>query len=131
MNAVAIMRVLLLAHGPVTAIVGNKVIAGDVDYDQLPAIGITEISRREADTVSRSSHLVTARIQITVHARDYPTQKALIQATSLGEGVFTGTIASAVVRSVLRDVVGPDLYDPDADLFQQSRDFIVTYLEPA
>lgn len=130
MNAVLIMRELLLAHDPVVDLVGDNVIAGDVDYDQLPAIGLGEISRREADTVGRTSRLVIARVQATVHAHSYDGQKDLLKAARLGDGVFTGIVAGAQVRSVLRDTVGPDMGDPDADLYQQSRDFIVTYLEP-
>lgn len=130
MNAVLIIRELLLAHVPVVDLVGDNVCAGDVDYDQLPAIGLSEISRREQDTVGRTSRMVTARVQATVHARSYDVQKDMLQAARLGDGVFTGTVAGVAVRSVLRDAVGPDLSDPEAGLFQQSRDFIVTYLEP-
>ncbi|MEH6436697.1 hypothetical protein [Massilia sp. DD77] len=130
MNAIAIMRALLLDHDPVQAIVGDNVCAGDIDYDQVPAIGLREISRREADTVDRTSRMVTARVQVTVHAESYGTQKDLLLAARLGDGVFTGTVAGVEVRSVLRDAVGPDLQNPEASLFQQSRDFIVTYLEP-
>lgn len=130
MNAILIMQELLLAHAPVVDLVGDNVCAGDVDYEQLPAVGLSEISRREQDTVGRTSRLVIARVQATVHARTYDKQKDLLQATRLGNGVFTGIVAGAEVRSVLRDTVGPDMGDPKADLFQQSRDFIVTYLEP-
>ena len=131
MNAVLVMRELLLGHPPVVALVGENVAAGDIDYDQVPAIGLSEISRREQDTVGRNSRMVTARVQVTVHARDYATQKELLHAARLGNGVFTGTVADVQVRSVLRDTVGPDLGDPAAGLYQQSRDFIETYLEPA
>jgi len=130
MNAIAIMRALLLAHAPVVDLVGDNVIAGDIDPGQVPAIGLREISRRDADTVDGSSRMVTARVQTTVHAHDYGEQKQLLLATRLDDGVFTGTVAGAEVRSVLRDVVGPDLEDAEAGLFQQSRDFIVTYLDP-
>ncbi|WP_409266812.1 hypothetical protein [Massilia sp. BHUDP2] len=131
MNAVLVMRELLLGHPPVVALVGENVTAGDIDYNQVPAIGLSEISRREQDTVGRTSRMVIARVQVTVHAKDYAAQKELLHATRLGDGVFTGTVAGVEVRSVLRDTVGPDLGDPAADLYQQSRDFIVTYLEPA
>lgn len=130
MNAIAIMRALLLAHQPVVDLVGDNVCAGDIDYNQIPAIGISEISRRELDTVGRSSRVVIARVQVTVHANTYDVQKDLLQAARLGDGVFTGIVAGAEVRSVLRDSVGPD-FNPAEDLFQQSRDFQVTYLEPA
>ena len=130
MNAIAIMRALLLDHDPVRGIVGDNVCAGEVDYDQVPAIGLREISRREADTVARTSRMVIARVQVTVHTKSYGEQKDLLQAARLGPGAFTGIVAGVEVRSVLRDTVGPDLEDPEAGLFQQSRDFIVTYLEP-
>ena len=133
MNGVAIMRALLLAHPPVTAIVGQQVFAGDVPADEpLPAIGIKEVDRVEMDTVSRDGQvtLVTARIQVTVYEKSYPEQKALLLATKLGPGTHTGTIAGVEVRSVLRESVGPDMSDPEAGIHEQSRDFKVTYLEP-
>lgn len=129
MNAVSVMRALLLAHAPVAAIVGDKVAAGDINYNDLPAVGIREISHREASTVGRTSRMVTARVQVTVHAATYPEQKVLLQATRLGDGAYTGTVAGVEVRSVIRDSVGPDM-NPEEGLFQQSRDFMVTYLEP-
>lgn len=130
MNAIAIMRALLMAHPPVVDLVGDNVYAGDVDYEQVPAIGLSEVSRREQDTVGRTSRMVTSRVQVTVHAKSYAEQKELLQAARLSEGVFTGIHAGVAVRSVLRDIVGPDMEDTEAGLFQQSRDFIVTYLEP-
>lgn len=129
MNAVTVMRALLLDHAPVTALVGTNVIAGEIDYSDLPAIGLSEISRREQDTIRRTSRLVTARVQVTVHAKSYGLQKDLLQAARLGDGVFTGIIAGVQVRSVLRDSVGPD-FNPAEDLFQQSRDFLISYIEP-
>ena len=129
MNAIAIMRELLMGHAPVVALVGDNVRAGDVGYNQLPAIGLSEISRREADTIARTSKMVTARVQVTVHGRSYPEQKELLQAVRLGDGVFTGTVAGVQVRSVLRDTVGPDLGDPEVGLFQQTPDFVGTYIE--
>lgn len=132
MNGPVILRALLLAHAPVTALV-DKVYTGTVPQDAvLPAIGIKEISRVEHDTVARSgpATLVTARIQVTVYSKSYPQQKALLTAAKLGSGVFTGLIAGVNVRSVLRDMVGPDFSDEAAGLFEQSRDFMVTYIEP-
>lgn len=134
MDAVAVMRELLLAHDPLTALVGDRVIAGTVPMSAVTpvAIGLTEISRYDADTVSRSgpSTLVTARVQVTVYATKYPAMKAALNAARLGPGVFTGMIAGVEVRSVLRDNVGPDLSDEEPGIAEQSRDFLVTYLEP-
>lgn len=132
MNGPAIMRALLLAHGPVATLVGTRVIAGAVPLaTALPAIGIKEISRIEKNTASlgQPTVLVTARIQATVYARDYPEQKAVLQAAKLGPGAHTGVVAGVTVRSVIRDIVGPDMGDDAANTFEQSRDFKVTYLE--
>lgn len=134
MDAVAVMRALLLAHTPLVALVGDRVIAGTVPLSEVNpvAIGLTEVGRNEADTVSRSGPptLVTARVQVTVYATEYPAMKAALNAARLGPGVFTGMIAGVEVRSVLRDTVGPDLSDEEPGIAEQSRDFIVAYLEP-
>lgn len=133
MSAVAIVRALLLAHGPVAAIVGDKVFPGDLPPGQhRPAILLREISQVEQPTVSQSEQnaLVTSRVQVTVLAEDYPGQKALLKAAKLGAGTHTGTVAGYQVRSVTRGPVGPDLSDVEAKSFEQSRDFLVTYLEP-
>lgn len=131
MDGVAVMRALLLAHPPLTALVGDRIVAGDVQQSSpLPAVGISEVTRTESSTVAREDGaLVTARIQITVHAKSYPEQKAVLRATKLGPGVHTGAIAGAAVRSVLPDTVGPDLSDEATGIFQQSRDYRVTYVE--
>lgn len=132
MDAVAIMRELLLAHAPLTALVGDRVISGTVPLSEVApaAIGLTEISRNEPDTVSRLSSLVTARVQVTVYATTYPAMKAALNAARLSGGVFTGEAAGLQVRSVLRDSVGPDLSDEEPGISEQSRDFIVTYIDP-
>jgi hypothetical protein len=132
MDGVAVIRVLALAHAPLTDLVGDRIVAGDVPSEMsLPAVGLKEISRAEQDTVSREGRaLVTARIQLTVHAKSYPQQKALLRAAGLGQGVKTGVIAGVAVRSVLRDAVGPDMGNSDAGIFEQPRDFKVTYIEP-
>ena len=132
MSAVAIVRALLVAHAPVAALVpAARIAAGTIPAGALPAIGITEISGNEQDTVARAGNsLVTSRVQVTVYASSYPEQKALLKAAKLGPGAHTGLIAGYEVRSVLRDLVGPDMGDFTVPTFEQSRDFMVTYIEP-
>ncbi len=133
MSAVKVIRALLLAHAPVAALVAaDKVFAGTIPQGVvLPAIGIKEIGRSELATVSlgQAAVLVTARVQVTVLAKSYPAQKALLQAAKLGPGAHTGLIAGVAVRSVIRDAVGPDLSNEDAGIFEQSRDFKVAFVE--
>ncbi|ATD62500.1 MAG: tail completion protein gp17 [Janthinobacterium svalbardensis] len=133
MSAIKVIRALLIAHAPILALVpAARIVAGTVPQGTpLPAIGLTEISRVELPTVSLGQRavLVTARIQVTVHASAYPEQKAVLQAAKLGPGTHTGTVAGIEVRSVMRDIVGPDMTDDDAGVYQQSRDFKVVYVE--
>lgn len=132
MSAVSIVRALLVAHAPVAALVpADRIVAGNVPEGPLPAIGIREVSGIEQDTVARAANsLITARVQVTVYAKSYPQQKAILKAAKLGAGVHTGVIAGYVVRSVLRDAIGPDLGDPAVPTYEQSRDFKVAFIEP-
>jgi hypothetical protein len=133
MSAIKVIRALLIAHAPVLALVpAARIVAGNVPQGTpLPAIGLTEISRVELPTVSLGQRAVqvTARVQVTVHASAYPEQKAVLQAARLGSGAHTGTVAGVTVRSVMRDVVGPDMTDDDAGVYQQARDFKVVFVE--
>lgn len=133
MDAVAVIRRLLIEHAPLAALLpANKIFVGTVPLNTFPAIGIREIDRNEARTISMGSEnvLVRARIQVTVYAKAYPLQKALIFAAKLGPGPHTGVIADVVVKSVMRESVGPDFVDDAAQVYEQSRDFMVTYIEP-
>ena len=134
MSSVKVLRALLQAYPPVTSLVpSERVIAGTVPQEsELPAIGIKEISRNEFATVARAEKrvLVRSRVQVTVYAKSYPEQKAVLLAAKLGPGVHTGVVAGVTVRSVVRDEVGPDLSEEDAEIFEQSRDFFVSYIEP-
>ncbi|OEZ80992.1 hypothetical protein JAB6_40270 [Janthinobacterium sp. HH104] len=133
MSAIKVIRALLIAHSPMLALVpAARIVAGTVPLGTpLPAIGLTEISRVELPTVSLGQRAVqvTARVQVTVYASTYPDQKAVLQAAKLDAGAHTGTVADIAVRSVMRDVVGPDMKDDDADIYQQSRDFKVVFVE--
>jgi hypothetical protein len=134
MSAVSVMVALLQAHSPLLAFVEpENIVAGTVAQGaRLPAIGVREISAIEEQTVdgNEPGALVRARVQVTVHAKSYPAQKALIAATKLGSGAHSGVIAGVTVRSVLRDLVGPDLSDDDAEIYEQSRDFKIVFIEP-
>ena len=134
MSAVAIMRELLMAHAPLTALVpAGRIFAGIAPQGTaLPSISIAEVGHRELDTVARNGRCVTvrSRVQVTVSALSYAMQKNVIQAARLGPGVHRGVIAGFTVLAVQPDTVGPDLNDLDDDgIYEQSRDFMVTFVE--
>lgn len=135
MSAVAIVQALLKAHAPLLAILpADRIRAGKIPANvPLPAISVSEVDGYERETIARrqaTSNMVS-RVQVTVVAESYGAQKALIQATKLGAGVHTGTVAGFSVKSVLPGGVGPDLNNLDNDgIYEQSRDFLVTFSEP-
>lgn len=134
MNGIVVLRALLMARPAVAALVGKQVIAGSLpEGTVLPALGLSEISRTETESVSMNgtSIMVVARIQVTVHAKDYEQQKQLLAASILGPGAHTGMIEGVRVLSITRAGVGPDMSDDAADIYEQSRDFKVTYQEPS
>lgn len=133
MSAAAIIVQLLTAYAPLTDLVpAENIMAGTVPAGLIPAVGVKEVGGGEQGTVARAGNsLVTTRVQVTVYAASYPQQKALLKAAGLGPGVHTGETAGFAVRSVLRDATGPDLSDDEAKVYEQSRDFKVTYIEPA
>lgn len=135
MSAVAIMRALLLARPALLALVpAARIISGVIPATTaLPAISISEVDSNPIETVAHGGPVETirARVQVTVVATSYPSQKALMAATKLGAGVNTGTVAGFSVLSVLPGGTGPDLNNLDDDgIYEQSRDFMVTFVEP-
>lgn len=135
MSAVAIMRALLVAHAPLTdRVPAGRIFAGIAPQNAvLPAVSITEVSSNEVPTVSRTGPTVTvrARVQVTVIAGSLATQKAAIRAAGLGPGTHRGMYAGFKTMSAIPDGVGPDLNNLDDDgIYEQSRDFMVTFVEP-
>jgi hypothetical protein len=135
MSAVKVMRALLLAHPALAALLpADSIVAGTVPQATvLPAIGIKEVSSNEFLTVAQREPgtLVRSRVQVTVYAKSYPEQKRLLQAVKLGPGIYAGIIAGVPVRSVRRGDVGPDFSDEGAGIYEQSRDFFVSFIEPS
>jgi len=134
MSAVAIIRALLAASPAVTALVpAARIFAGIAPQGTaLPLISVTEVSHRELDTVARASERVTvrARVQVTVSAASYISQKTILKEARLGPGVHRGVVVGFDVKAVQPAEVSPDLNQGDDNgIFEQSRDFMVTYAE--
>jgi len=134
MSGVAIMRALLTAHAPLLALVpAERIFAGKVPQGAvLPAVSITTVDGYEQRTVARLGPTTQnrERVQITVVAASYASQKAVLAATKMGPGTHRGVYAGFKALSVQPDNVGPDLNDLDDDgIYEQSRDFLVTFTE--
>lgn len=133
MSSTAIIRTLLASTPAVTAIVPPaRIIAGIVQQGTtLPAIGVSEVSSTAEMTVSRSTNteLVRSRVQVTVYGTSYPQMKQLLLACKMGKGVKNGTVAGFYVNSVMPAGTGPEIPPGDDKIFEQSRDFMVTFAE--
>jgi Flp pilus assembly protein CpaB len=132
MRAEKAIHSLLTAASGVTALVGTRIYPPPLPQNvALPAIAVEHISTVDVATIDANAgyNLVRSRIEVTVLAKDYATQKALIEAVRLALTYQRGTFAGVNVASILRDSVGPDLRDDDMQVFSQSIDFIVTLSE--
>lgn len=133
MSGAAIVRALLVAHPPVTDIAPpERVVVGVLSHGAiLPAVSAHTISSRELETVARNkaTKLTIERVQVTVLTKDYRTMDALIRAAALGRGVHAGEVVGFNVRSVLPVGVGPAIPPGDDGIYEQSRDFMVTFIE--
>lgn len=134
MSAEKVITALLKAAPGVTALVGPRIFAGVIPQGTaLPACAYNHIStveRNQALSMNEAVTVATSRIEVAAHAKDYPTQKALLSAIRTAcrnkRGVFNGV----TVESVLADTVGPDLRDDDAGIYMQTMDFKVTFKQP-
>lgn len=132
MRAERVIKTLLEATAGVTSVVGTRIYGGQIPQDpQLPAISYTKISAIDIPPISASAgqNIAQGRVQVTAFAVDYPTTKTLLEAVYQGLRYRSGTIDTVVVISVMPDVEGPDIYDPELLQFYQSRDFLVTHYQ--
>ena len=135
MSGVAIMRILLTQHAPLTALVPTaNIIAGTIALGTLKsAISIRSVGSTEFWTTANNMtvKMVRERVQVTAYSNgDFPLLERILKAAALGRGVYTGTVGSYRVRSILRENVGPYIGPGDNDkIHEQSRDFMVTFME--
>lgn len=133
MSGTAIIRALLAARPAVTALVpAAKIYAGTIPQQAFTtAVSVRPVSNNEQWTTARnlSTKMIRERVQVTAYAKDFPTMERLVKACSLGAGVHTGTVAGYKVRSIMPESVGPYIEATDDGIHEQSRDFMVTFIE--
>lgn len=132
MRGEKVITALLNAASGVTALVGTRIYPPPLPQGvALPALAVEHISTVDLPTIDANAgyNLVQTRIEVTALAKDYPTQKLLIEQVRQAITFQRGTVAGVQVISILRGLVGPDLRDDDMQLFTQSIDFLVTLRE--
>lgn len=134
MSGAAIVRALLAEYQPVRDIVADdrSIVAGALPQrTSLPGLSVRTVDQNEIPTLARRRPVKTIRerVQVTALALDYVAMKKLLKAAALGRGVHTGVIMGIRVQSILPAGVGPEIPVGDDRIYEQSRDFMVTFVE--
>ncbi len=130
MSAEIVITSLLLAHAPLTAVVGTRIMPGPLTQGTaLPAIATNLISNLRRNTVSTAEavQMMTSRMQVSVFARSYAQQKQLIGLVGDACRYKYGTISGIVGVAVLPDLEGPDDRDDASTIYMQTVDFMVSW----
>lgn len=131
MSGVAVVRYLLANAAGVTALVpATRIMAGTLPLNTaLPALAVAQVSGVHRLTLGmvETGMLRTERVQVTVLAKTYASQKAVLAAVLAACPNQRGTVNGVALDSVLPDGEGPDLFDADATICEQSIDFIVKW----
>lgn len=132
MSGVKIVRALLVADAAlIVQVPATKIIAGVIKAGtQAPAIAITEVVGidRNIPNPGVTRH-VFERVQVTLIAKDYAQQKAVMKLLRKACADKRGTIAGIAAVTVVTEGRGPDFNDEQAGFYMQSQDFRVGYQE--
>lgn len=130
MSDVKAVRYLLSQNATLTAQVpASRIIGGVLPQGiALPAISVTHVSTVRPQMVNTASKLCVSRVQVTVMADSYATQKSVLALVRAALPRSRGSVNGVAVDSILIDTEGPDFTD-EAGLYMGSIDYRVTYTE--
>lgn len=107
----------------------SRIFAGVIPQGtDLPAIAVTHVSTLRPQMVNVASKLCVSRVQVTVMAATYQTQKSVLALVRAALPRSRGSVNGVAVDSILIDTEGPDFTD-EAGLYMGSIDYRVTYTE--
>lgn len=114
----------LIAQVPAARIIGGVLPQGMA----LPAISVMHVSTVRPSFVAASAGMSIARVQVTIFAATYATQKSIMALIRAALPRSRGSVNGVAVDSIIPDIEGPDATD-DAGLYIGSIDYRVTYTE--
>jgi len=132
MNGVVVLRQLLAGHAGLTALVpATSIGAGYLPQGTaLPAVSITSVSSTDRNLPSQgATRHVSERVQVTVLAADYPSQKAVMAQVKKAAASKFPAVSGISAVTVHTDGQGPDFMDDAASIYMGTQDFRVTYTE--
>jgi hypothetical protein len=131
MDGVAAILQLLTADAPLTALVPTaRILPGVLPQDTvLPAISIMSVSGNDRNIPAPGADRhVVERVQVTVLAPDYPSQKAVQRAVRKAAADKIGVTVTGISDvTVHTDSAGPDFMNEAASIHMGSQDFRVEY----
>lgn len=132
MDGVAAVRVALVAHGALTALVpATKITAGALPQDiVLPALSIERISRTDRNIPGPGANrFVSERVQVTIHAKTYVSQEAILDKVRDAAADKFPTVSGLINVTIHTDGTGPPFMNEEASIYLATQDFRVTYSE--
>ena len=132
MNGVAAVRQVLIADAALIALVpATRIAAGVLPLDTaLPAISVTSIGSNDRNLPTPGAYRhVSERVQVTVMAATYPSQKAILKAVRHAAADQFPTVSDISAVTIHTETTGPDFMDEAASIYLGSQDFRVTFSE--
>lgn len=132
MDGVAVMVQLLTNDSDVTALVAaTRIQAGALPQGvTLPAIAIETISKVDRNIPNPGIYRhVSERVQVTVLAKNYPSQKDVMRAVREAAADTFPTVTGLINVTVHTDGAGPDLMSEESSIYIGTQDFRITYSE--
>jgi hypothetical protein len=132
MDGVAAVKQVLHADGTLTGLVPTaRIIAGALPQGvTLPAIALESIAKVDRNILHPGSDRhVNERVQVTVLAKNYPSQKAIMRAVRHAAADTFPTVSGLANVTIHTDGAGPDLITDDASIRIGTQDFRVDYVE--
>lgn len=129
MSAIKAIVYLLTNNAPLIAVVpAARIMAGNLPQSTaLPAISIQGISTTRRHRVAATqTQLCTSRVQITIHAKNYPQQQSVMALVRTALPRSRGTINGVDVDSVLHEIER-DLSEDEAGIFIGQIDYMVRF----
>lgn len=133
MDGVAAVRTVLVADTAMIALVPvARIFAGPAPLGTaLPFVMLESISKQDRNLPSPgATRFVTERVQATVVAANYPSQKTVLRAVRhAAADQINPAVPGISGVTIHTDSAGPDFYDADYSGWRGSQDFRVKYTE--
>lgn len=127
------VRAALVADAALLALVpSSRIGAGDLPQDtDLPALSLTSVSKVDRNIPNPGTYrYVTERVQVTIHAKNYPEQKAVEAAVRRAAADKVNLAVPGLINVTIHtDGSGPDIMNTQASIYLGSQDFRTTYSE--